>query len=104
MALTATGTIAAQNTSTAAFVPRGGPTTIILRGATFGSGTVTLEGSPDGTNWVAQTFPNTTTAITWTAAGSRTIDRFPQGMPLRLSIGAATSPSIPWAVVQDRDL
>ncbi len=105
MAATASGTISAQNTNTASWASRGGPMLINLTGATFGTGTVTLQASTDmGATWTTANYSNTATAITWTAAGARVISDCVAGVRYRLSIGAATTPSIPWTVVQRQDL
>lgn len=104
MALTASGTIAAQNTTTTPFVSRGGPMVIHVRG-TFGGGTVFLQAQIDGTNWAAANFPNSSTAaLSATAETIRIITDLPAGLRLRLFIGAATNPSVTWSVMQSRDI
>lgn len=107
MALTASGTIAAQNTSTAAWVSRGGPMIVHVKGgggSNFGDGTVTLQCSVDGTNWVAAVLPDTATgAMAVTAETVRHLTEVPAGLKFRLSIGTATTPDVDYFVFQNRD-
>ena len=109
MALTASGTIAAQNTNTPPWVAKGGPMIIHVKGgggSNFGGGTVTLQCSVDGTNWVAAPLPNAngTSAMVVTAEGVRHLTDLPAGLKMRLSIGAATTPDVDYFVMQPRDI
>jgi hypothetical protein len=109
MALTATGTIAAQNTATAPWVSRGGSMIIQVAGgggSNFGGGTVTLQCSLDGATWVSAVLPNTagTAAMAATANATRHLTDLPAGLQFRLSIGAATTPDVDYFVMQARDI
>lgn len=102
---TASGTLSAENTQTAAFVGRHNRDStsvvlIVLRG-TFGGGTVTVQVSvDDGANWVTARDASNA-AIAFTEEGAYGVNLLPPGVKVRLAIGTATTPSVAWAVVTD---
>ncbi len=76
----------ASNASSSTFVSRGGFVTLLAAG-TFGSGTITVQASPDGgTTWID-------TIATLTAAG---VVNFISGagVTYRLNLTGSTTPSI----------
>lgn len=100
-----TGTLT-TNTTTSVVKPRkdadsARPMALVARG-TWGGGTLALQASADGTNFVPVT-NDSGTAITMTADACIGLD-LPTGMPFRLSLTGATTPSLTWAIVRDRDL
>lgn len=75
------------NATSAEHITACSETIIVVASGTFGSGTVTLQVSPDGgTTWV-------TTGKTLTADGSVFQD-FPAGSRLRVALTGATGPDL----------
>lgn len=87
------GTFAADGTTVvtvAGYVSTGTANTLYING-TFGSGTITLEASPDGTTWIS--IPGQS----WTAAAVANIQfRYAK---LRIVLTGSTSPAINWWVL-----
>lgn len=80
------------NTNGDGFPATGGSKTLAVWGDDFGSGTVTVEASPDGgTTWIGLTITGSPLALT--AKGVRFIERLGQGMQVRATLTGATAPS-----------
>ena len=62
-------------------------------GATFGSGTVTLQCKGPDNQW----YPSGTT---WTVSGVKTVS-FGHATEIRLSLASATNPDIDYAIISD---
>lgn len=70
----------------------GGSKTVAVWATDFGSGTVTLQGSPDGgTTWITLTISGS--SATFTANAIRMIDRLGQGMQVRATLSGSSGAS-----------
>jgi hypothetical protein len=99
-----TGTLT-SNTTSSVVKPRkdaasSRPMVLVVRG-TWGGGTLAVQASADGTNFVP--VYESGSAVTIAADGAIGLD-LPAGMPCRLSLTGATAPSLTWHIVRDRDL
>lgn len=72
------------------------PFMVVLRG-TWGGGTITLQTTVDGTNWVTCK-DDSGTAIAWTSDGAYGVN-LPPGGTYRLTLSGSSSPSLNWAFV-----